>query len=251
VSRHPIVFFFDDDDIADRHLLREHLQSHQEHSDETIAILGYTAWARSLRVTEVMHFITGIGGYLFKYKDLEMGQPLDFTYFWGGRTSCKRSLLERHGFFDEQFHFGSEDIELSYRLSREGLRVILNRCAVQYMNRATTYDEFCRRCERQGRSQFQFSQLYSDQAVQTWCGVTGAQERWQEQEPLLAEKVAMVHETESLLKARMGVEERAALINELHKLYWWTFEAFKLKGITEKMNSASQEEEHALATVEI
>jgi hypothetical protein len=81
--------------------------------------------------------------------------------------------------------------------------------------------------------------------------VTGAQERWQEQEPLLAEKVAMVHETESLLKARMGVEERAALINELHKLYWWTFEAFKLKGITEKMNSASQEEEPALTTVEI
>ena len=175
-----------------------------------------------------------------------MGQPLDFTYFWGGRTSCKRSFLERHGFFHEQFHFGSEDIELSYRLSHQGLGVILNRCAVQYMNRGVTYDEFCRRCERQGRSQFQFSQLHSDQTVQTWCGVTGAQERWQEHEPLLAEKVAMVHETESLLKARMGVEERAALINELHKLYWWTFDTFKLKGIVEKMNSAPQEEEHAL-----
>jgi GT2 family glycosyltransferase/glycosyltransferase involved in cell wall biosynthesis len=248
VSRHPIVFFFDDDDIADRHLLREHLRSHQEYSDETIAILGYTIWARSLRVTELMHFITGVGHYLFSYKDLEMGQPLDFTYFWGGRTSCKRSFLERHGFFDEQFHFGSEDIELSYRLSHHGLGVILNRCAVQYMNRGVTYDEFCRRCERQGRSQFQFSQLYSDQTVQTWCGVTGAQERWQEHEPLLAEKVAMVHETESLLKARMGVEERAALINELHKLYWWTFDTFKLKGIVEKMNSAPQEEEHALTS---
>ena len=78
--------------------------------------------------------------------------------------------------------------------------------------------------------------------------MTGAQERWQEHEPLLAEKVAMVHETESVLKARMGVEERAALINELHKLYWWTFDTFKLKGIVEKMNSAPQEEEHALTS---
>jgi hypothetical protein len=44
----------------------------------------------------------------------------------------------------------------------------------------------------------------------------------------------------------MGVEERAALINELHKLYWWTFDTFKLKGIVEKMTSAPQEEEHTL-----
>jgi glycosyltransferase involved in cell wall biosynthesis/GT2 family glycosyltransferase len=237
-SKHAIVFFFDDDDVADRHLLREHLQSHQEHPQETTAILGYTAWARSLRITEVMRFVTGIGHYLFAYGGVEMGEPLDFTYFWGGRTSCKRTFLEKHGSFYDAFQFGCEDIELAYRLSQHGLQVILNRCAVQYMNRAITFPEFCRRCEKQGRSQFEFSRLHPDPVIRRWCGVIAARERWQERKPALAKKVARVHQIESLLNPRLPVEERSALLKELHKLYWWSFDSFKLKGIVEKMNAS-------------
>jgi GT2 family glycosyltransferase/glycosyltransferase involved in cell wall biosynthesis len=235
-SSYPIVFFFDDDDLADRQLLLEHLQAHREHPAETTAILGYTTWARSLRITEVMRFVTGIGHYLFSYDGLEMGQPLDFTYFWGGRTSCKRSLLQRHGLFDERFEFGSEDIELAYRLSRKGFNVILNRCAVQYMNRPVTFDEFCMRCERQGRSQLQFSMLHDDPVVQNWCGVRGAKERWHKHKPLLRRKVSEVHQIESGIDRRPPAQ-RQTLLDELHKLYWWTFEVFKLKGIIEETNT--------------
>jgi hypothetical protein len=239
-SKHPIVFFFDDDDVADRHLLREHLQSHQEHPRETTAILGYTAWARSLRITEVMRFITGVGRYLFSYDGLEMFDPLDFTYFWGGRTSCKRSLLETIGGFDERFEFGCEDIELAYRLWPKGFEVILNRCAVQYMNRPVTYDQFCRRCERQGQSQFELSQLHPYPVIRRWCGVNGARETWRKRKPMLGRKVARVHQIESLLGPRLQAEERSKLILQLHQLYWWTFDTFKLKGIVEKMNASGK-----------
>src|SRR5262245_58160245 len=53
-----ILLFFDDDDVADQHLLREHLQSHRQHPEETVAVLGYTTWAPSLHVSELMHFVT-------------------------------------------------------------------------------------------------------------------------------------------------------------------------------------------------
>jgi glycosyltransferase involved in cell wall biosynthesis len=246
-SKHPIVFFFDDDDVADRHLLREHLRSHKDYRQEGVAILGYTSWARSLRITEVMRFITGVGHYLFAYGGIEMGEPLDFTYFWGGRTSCKRCFLEKYGMFEERFQFGCEDIELAHRLSRHGLQVILNRCAVQYMNRALTFDEFCIRCERQGRSQFVFSRMHQSPSVQSWCGVKGARERWRKYKPALQRKVAEVHQLESYLNARPRLEERQTLGNELHKLYWWSFEAFKLKGIVEAMNALHQGEARHLS----
>ena len=40
MAQAPILFFFDDDDVADRNLLKEHLRSHREHPGENVAILG-------------------------------------------------------------------------------------------------------------------------------------------------------------------------------------------------------------------
>ena len=78
---------------------------------------------------------------------------LEYTAFWGGRSSCKRSLLVRHGLFHPDFRFGCEDIELGWRLARYGLRVIYTPCARSVMIRALTFDQFCARSYRQGRSQ--------------------------------------------------------------------------------------------------
>ncbi|MBM4329738.1 MAG: glycosyltransferase [Deltaproteobacteria bacterium] len=239
LSRAPILFFFDDDDVADEELLREHLKTHREHPQENIAVLGYTTWLPTLKISRVMHFVTDIGHFLFSYSHLKDGQQLDFTYFWGGRSSCKRSLLVKHGVFRQQFRFGSEDIELGYRLSRFGLRVIFNRNAISHMIRPITYDEFCRRCEKQGRSQYVFSQIHSDPAIQKYCMVAKAQTRWQFIERNLEKKVKRVHELESLLKSASPKDTSRELSDELTNLYWWTFNAFKIKGIVEEMNSGN------------
>src|SRR6266436_4567552 len=146
VSRGKILLFFDDDNIAD---------------------LGYTTWAPTLSVTPLMHYVTDIGRFLFAYGDLKDGQMLDFTYLWAGRCSCKRSLLAKHGVFNRQFRApGIEDIELGYRLSRFGLRVVFHRSAMSSMTRAPTFEEFCERCERSGEALFLFSQLHDDPVAQ-------------------------------------------------------------------------------------
>ncbi|HNT36945.1 MAG TPA: glycosyltransferase family A protein, partial [bacterium] len=99
----PILLFFDDDDVADPDLLTEHIRTHSLHPEENIAVLGYTTWHPSLKISRVMDFVTNIGHFLFSYSNLKDGQELDFTYFWGGRSSCKKSLLVRHGVFNQLF----------------------------------------------------------------------------------------------------------------------------------------------------
>jgi glycosyltransferase involved in cell wall biosynthesis len=251
----PVVLSFDDDDVADPGLVAAHLDAHDRAPLEHVAVLGFTDWHERLERTEVMRFVTDVGHYLFSYTFLKHGQLLDHTWFWGGRSSAKRSLLVRAGGFRPDFTFGSEDIEAGYRISRMiarerrlagaavpegGLTVIFRRDAVQRMIRPITFDEFCRRCERQGRSQTQFSGFYADRAVHSWCQVEGAEARWVEARELLAVRVARVHELERVL-ATAEESDRDPLRHELHGLYHWTFNAFKAKGIVEAAGQANDE----------
>ena len=123
VSEAPLVLFFDDDDLADAGLLEAHVEAHRAHPDESVAVLGYTTWAPELEITPLMEYVTEIGQQLFFYRSLEDGETLDHTYFWGGRSSCKRSFLAKHGTFDQELP-AMEDIELGFRLSRHGLKVV-------------------------------------------------------------------------------------------------------------------------------
>jgi cellulose synthase/poly-beta-1,6-N-acetylglucosamine synthase-like glycosyltransferase len=234
----PILLFFDDDDIADPDLLREHWRTHREHSDENVAVLGYTGWAPALRVTRLMHFVTEVDCSLFSYPHIEDGQLLDFKYFWGGRSSCKRSFLLRHGVFNQQFRFGSEDIELGYRLSRFGLQMIFNRRAAQYMNRPVTVDEFCRRCEKQGRSLALFARLHAHSPiVQDYCHTADAAKKWEESEPGLERTVRRLRELEDRPQTQSPTSAPDEWNGELKRLYRSTFQAFTVKGILCGMNS--------------
>lgn len=233
-SNGPILLFFDDDDFADRNLLKEHVEFHHKNPDENIAALGYTTWFPSLPVTEVMHYVTDVAYFLFAYGLLADGQVLDYTYFWGGRSSCKRSLLVNNGVFNQQFRFGSEDIELGYRLTKFGFKVIFDRKAIQYMTRPITYDEFCRRCEKQGISQHMFSQLHAAEEIQQYCQVKYAETEWLNVKQTLESNVNRVHEIEHLLASGPEMESSQILLSELRQLYRSTFNAFKIKGLSEQ-----------------
>lgn len=260
-ARGDILIFFDDDDVADPLMVAEHMKTHKAYPEQYIAVLGHTAWHRSLQITGLMHFVTGVSGYLFAYDQLSDGQWLDYTFFWGGRSSCKRSLLMGHGVFNQQFRFGSEDIELGYRLSKKGLKVVFNAAAKSYMVRPVTYNEFCRRCERQGKSQFAFSLLHKDPDIQTLCQANQAEERWKSVEASLEHNVKKVHETEELMSQLHDLQSSLEALKQqkkdygrvlermeaqidpsdvekcresLQRLYWLTLDAFKLKGFAEE-----------------
>lgn len=240
VSTGRLLLFFDDDDVADANLLAQHVESHAAHPDDAVAILGYTTWAPELPVTPVMRYATEIGQNLFSYPSIRHGQELGFTNFWGGRTSCKRALLVRHGIFNQGFTFGSEDIELAYRLSRVGLKVVYNALAISYMNRPLSYDQLCERSYRQGRSQALFSRLHADPVIQEYCHAVDADRHWREASRTLERDAARVHALEAALDG-MGDIARQAALEELWALYRRTFRAFMLKGLADASAPASEE----------
>jgi len=219
-SRGRILLFFDDDDIADPRLLEEHLKAHKRHPAENTAVLGYSTWAPTLSVTPLMHYVTEIGRFLFAYGDLKDGQMLDFTYFWGGRSSCKRSFLAKYGVFNRQFRTIIEDMELGYRLSKFGFRVVFHRPAVSYMVRPLSLDDFCDRCERQGEALFLFSRLPEDAVGQQYCQsadpfienravAVDPEARWPDVASLFREKIEEVGRVERLLA--WGFEPKTSL----------------------------------------
>jgi glycosyltransferase involved in cell wall biosynthesis len=179
-ARSPIVIFLDDDDVAAPDLIATHLATHAAYPDNQIAVLGHTRLADDVLRFPVMHHVSEVGCQLFSYGELQPGQILGYAEFWGGRSSCKRELLLRNGVFNPTFRFGCEDIECGWRMTRYGLRVIYEPAAVSTMIRAISFDDFCTRSYRQGRSQFHFASLHPQPEVRKYCEIDVSLAAWRE-----------------------------------------------------------------------
>jgi glycosyltransferase involved in cell wall biosynthesis len=236
LSSAPIVFFLDDDDVADSRLLEQHCRTHRKFPQPEYAVLGYTDLADSVARSPLMRYVTQVGCHLFSYPALKDGALLDFSYFWGGRSSCKRAFLLDHGVFNPIFRFGAEDIELGFRLSKAGLRVVYDQQAVSHMIRAMDFDGFCRRCYMQGQSNWVFSQLQSDPQVQSWTRVANLEAEWRKLEPRFENilKSARALDRFALARSNADLPLDELTVNLLHRAYGEAFSASRVRGTIEK-----------------
>lgn len=234
----PIVLFLDDDDLASPGLLEEHVATHCKYPAENYAVLGFTGLTDDVSRKPLMHFVTRVGYYLSCYPLIKDGDILDYTYFWGGRTSCKTGLLKKYGIFNPLFTFGCEDIELGFRLSKQGLKVVYNARAESTMIRDIPFESFCNRLIRQGRSQYVFSRVHPDQEIQQWTEMEVARVEW----PTIAPKYEAIVSAARVLDAmanqrlELGLELDPTFISLLHQSYWDAFKASKLRGIADVAN---------------
>ncbi|EGV19406.1 glycosyltransferase [Thiocapsa marina] len=247
LSRSPIVTFLDDDDILDERCLEEHYLSHQRFPLPNFAVLGYTDLAREPARSPLMHYVTEIGCQLFSYPHLTHGSELDFSYFWGGRSSCKRGFLLEHGVFNPAFRFGAEDIELGFRLQRVGLRVVYNANAISHMVRTLNFEDFCRRCHAQGRSNWLFSRLHPDPEVQTWTRSGQAALEWEQIAPRFDAIMKSARELDRFVgtRADLGLPINETTEALLYRGYRAAFEANRIRGTSERMREDPQ---HAQTT---
>ncbi|MEK7801724.1 MAG: hypothetical protein AAB276_04650, partial [Pseudomonadota bacterium] len=185
-----------------------------------------------------MKFVTQIGCYYSCYPRIKHGDVLGFDYFWGGRASCKRTFLEKYGLFDPVFRFGCEDIELGYRLSKHGLKVVYNSHAVSYMARSLALDDFCNRLIKQGRSQYVFSAMYDDPKVHQWCETNGFEETWDEIGPGYDKLLASTRALDKIAhtRVRLGLGSDPLTERLLYRSYHLLFRAAKVKGMVEAMS---------------
>jgi glycosyltransferase involved in cell wall biosynthesis len=240
-SRGDFVLFLDDDDMATETLFEEHVKTHREYPSEQYAMLGYTRLSPEIVSKPLMHFVVEVGCFLFSYPILKPGEILDYTFFWGGRSSCKRSFLLEYGVFNPVFRFGCEDIELGYRLAKQGLRVIYNEHAVSVMVRDIDFAGFCRRLERQGNSNYVFSRLHPVPEIVHWTETGDADSIWQKVEGQYEKIIQSAGHLDEIanLKLANGFELDDTTLGLLHRGYRAAFKACKVKGIIEKKRELS------------
>lgn len=119
-ARGQILLLGQDDIYASPGFLKAHVEFHKSHPQENQAVLGLTEWWPEAPVTPFMQWLTH-GGPQFAYHLLQAGQTVSYWFFYTSNISLKTQLLKDHP-FDESFSsYGWEDIELGYRLMKQGL----------------------------------------------------------------------------------------------------------------------------------
>jgi hypothetical protein len=189
-----------------------------------------------------MKHVTEIGCQLFSYGWMKPRQVLGYTEFWGGRSSCKRGILVRHGVFHPDFTFGCEDIELGWRLARQGFRVIYEPRACATMIRGISFDQFCARSYRQGRSQHRFAMLHDDPKVRAYCEIDSALEAWQSRWREYAGHLRWVRKLESMTMARRMAKlpVHGLVQHHLDAAYREAFFLSRAKGVAEAADAAAR-----------
>lgn len=232
-SRSPVLLFLDDDDVADHDLLAAHVATHRRYPAPLVAVLGYTDLASDIASSPLMHHVTQVGCQLFAYGWMTSGMMLDYTCFWGGRSSCKRSLLLEHGIFNPNFTFGCEDIELGWRLKSAGLSVVYEPAAKSTMIRRLTFHDFCNRQRRQGRAQRRFAQLHPNSEVRMYCEINSGLDIWEEHAVHSAAYLRWVERLDHVATVRSaaGLALEASFLAVLEREYRTSFALCRAEGI--------------------
>ena len=125
VSRSDLVLFLNDDVWARGDLLREHARVHVQAAGEPVAVLGHVEQSAQMPRTAFLEAYRP-----FAYHEIahRAGASVEWRYFWSMNLSLPRGeMLERNLVFHEDWaQIGHEDVELGYRWTRAGRRVIYN-----------------------------------------------------------------------------------------------------------------------------
>ena len=133
-AQSPLIVFVGDDILPERDFLQEHLNAHRENDNVETAILGHISWPKDMPINSLMKHIDGMGAEQFSYFYFKNQQEYDYRHFYTANISIKREMLFKEDrWFDTDFPYAAyEDVELSYRLSKRGMKIIYNEKPVGY-----------------------------------------------------------------------------------------------------------------------
>ncbi|HDR9289936.1 TPA: glycosyltransferase [Burkholderia multivorans] len=129
-----------------------------------VATLGVVDWHPELKVNHLMTHITEIGNEQFSYNRLKDGEYVDFRHFYTCNICVDRDVLaSQETLFDHRFdQYGFEDIELGYRLARQGMRIFYTRDAKGDHFHPYNIAGFCRRQMAAGRMAVVFRSMHTE-----------------------------------------------------------------------------------------
>jgi glycosyltransferase involved in cell wall biosynthesis len=144
-----IVLFIDDHCYADKRLLEEHFNMHQNLRYTKYNIVrGYAPLVSSL--DKISTDPKRIDMLSFKFR----GEQNPFVSFFTGNVSIDRKALNDVGGFDENFkEYGFQDSELGYRLVKAGNKIKVNPNALVYVvSVGLPFEKRCDKMRQAGHS---------------------------------------------------------------------------------------------------
>ena len=143
-ARSNLVLFTDSDIIPKADLVEQHIAWHQRNPNLSTAVLGYVTWPSELKATPFMRWYGE--GRLFEFDKLRNQREASFHTFYTCNLSLKTEFLRTCGQFDEEFKSAAfEDVELGYRLSKQGLHLLYNAAAIGYHYQFFSFEDACRK----------------------------------------------------------------------------------------------------------
>ena len=166
-ARGEIVLFNDADILASPNLLSTHLRRHRER--RRVAIVGLEVQVKDMDDYRYKRDHPAARGHLHP----PSRKKLSWLYFLTGNASVRRDDLVAAGCFDESFTgYGHEDLELGYRLQKQGVRILYDPSAVSYHCQAIPYEDQKAKMRLAGRSTARFYRKHPDFAVMLNLGMT-------------------------------------------------------------------------------
>jgi GT2 family glycosyltransferase len=162
VARGRRVAFLGDDTVPSTGWLAAHRAAHRARGDDPhLAVLGYTAWHPRMRLTPFLRYINE-HGLQFGYALIQDREDVPFNFFYTSNISLSRALLLAEP-FDLRFPYAAwEDIEVSYRLKKRGLRMAYEPAAQVAHDHPTDLARFAQRQEKAGYCAVVFHRLHPE-----------------------------------------------------------------------------------------
>jgi glycosyltransferase involved in cell wall biosynthesis len=158
-SAGDIILFIDDDILADPQLVANHLKYHKEYPGNSVIGTVVSQWEKA--TDPFLRYLRDRG--IFNPYSIACNRPMDFSYYHTGNASTSRKLLQGVGGFNEDFRvYGMEDIELGYRLEKQGCRMTPGPLAAAHHEYYPTYQQFIERCLQAGFSLGKLIELHPE-----------------------------------------------------------------------------------------
>jgi GT2 family glycosyltransferase len=158
-----LVLFLGDDIIPSPGFLEAHLKRHIRVS-EPAAVVGFTDWDRgAMAVTPFMEMVNA-DGHQFGYGFMKSGADQPYTCFYTSNISVPRAILGERPFDSRFSSYGWEDVELGYRLSLRGVRIVYDEAARAGHHHPTTVTSFYRRQRQVGATLHKLTDLHPELA---------------------------------------------------------------------------------------
>jgi glycosyltransferase involved in cell wall biosynthesis len=156
------VAFLGDDTVPSPGWLATHRAAHRRRGDDPyLAVLGYTGWHPRMRLNPFLRYINE-HGLQFGYALIKDRENVPFNFFYTSNLSLPRDLLLAEP-FDLRFPYAAwEDIELSYRLERRGMRLVYEPAATVAHDHPTDFARFAARQEKAGYCAVVFYRLHPE-----------------------------------------------------------------------------------------